>query len=189
MAFGRKRKIAAWTLTAFSAIISGAVAISAFATPDLIVPKSRGTGEYRRLTLAAGILWYADGVSDPAFPTTPPDMDSVRASCMWRTPPNTPSSTGVSLQPSLSVSLPEPQSFGGLICLPPEFGGLGWKVKQTGILLWPPTVACIAGSILLHAVAHRARRRPQAACHHCGYDRIGLSPSQTCPECGKPPPT
>jgi hypothetical protein len=74
-------------------------------------------------------------------------------------------------------------------------GALAWWLMRPAELL----ICIAAGSLVSACVVSLATRigsalriwlRPRRLfwqCPHCGYDRRGLPPGQTCPECGQHP--
>lgn len=71
-------------------------------------------------------------------------------------------------------------------------GAMQWgsgEMFTTAVVYVPFWMTALAGAVPLLVYfspgRRRARRRAQGLCAFCGYARVGLGPTQACPECGR----
>lgn len=72
----------------------------------------------------------------------------------------------------------------GTKALPGSAMGYWW----IAVPLWCPALGLAIPAALLWKIDRRTKRlKSPHICASCGYDRIGIAPNASCPECGTPP--
>lgn len=69
-----------------------------------------------------------------------------------------------------------------------NYQGPAWKGLGVAISYWTLATMLVGlGIWLWWPIRRSARRRAEGLCLRCGYDRRGLAPAASCPECGEVP--
>ena len=96
----------------------------------------------------------------------------------WSMPPRSAWTGGVALAPTFRPGLRQ-YPVESVLFTSPVWMGLAVDSAAYGVLVW--------GGIYGRLIFVRVVRRRSGLCTDCGYDRTGIAPAMSCPECGTAP--